>query len=364
MKKFYYAFCFLLAIGFMPESKAQDIHFSQFYMSPLNLNPAMTGVMECNQRLVANYRNQWSSVLRSNAFSTYSVSYDHKIPSGRDDYFGVGAAFWGDQAGESNFSTYQGKIAGSFSKFMSGGRDYNSYLVVGAEFGLAQRGIDLSRLRWGTQHDGSGGWDSSLPSNETFDRDNFLFADIGVGLLWFTTWRDGRSIYFGAAAHHVNRPNQSFFNDNSIELYTKYTLHGGAETPLSSQFSLIPNVVAMFQGPSFQLNGGLSSRFQIGARGDNQSFQIGAWVRLVNNYTWGVTAQDPEPPVVNEDIKLGADAIILTSRFDFEYFGIGFSYDINVSDLSRATNGNGAFEFSIIYNICGPERRGVYCPRF
>ena len=33
---------------------AQDIHFSQFYSSPLNLNPALTGVMNCNQRVVAN----------------------------------------------------------------------------------------------------------------------------------------------------------------------------------------------------------------------------------------------------------------------------------------------------------------------
>ncbi|HNM24595.1 MAG TPA: type IX secretion system membrane protein PorP/SprF, partial [Saprospiraceae bacterium] len=47
--------------------QAQDIHFSQFYMSPLNLNPAMTGVMNCNHRIVANYRNQWSSILKQNA---------------------------------------------------------------------------------------------------------------------------------------------------------------------------------------------------------------------------------------------------------------------------------------------------------
>ena len=42
---------------------SQDIHFSQFYMSPLNLNPAMTGVMNGNIRLTGNYWNQWASVL-------------------------------------------------------------------------------------------------------------------------------------------------------------------------------------------------------------------------------------------------------------------------------------------------------------
>ncbi|MBL0100734.1 MAG: type IX secretion system membrane protein PorP/SprF [Saprospiraceae bacterium] len=57
---------------------AQDIHFTQFYMSPLNLNPALTGVMNCKTRMVANYRNQWAAVLAANAYNTYSVSYDQK----------------------------------------------------------------------------------------------------------------------------------------------------------------------------------------------------------------------------------------------------------------------------------------------
>lgn len=70
--------------------QAQDIHFSQFYMAPLFLNPAMTGVMNCNHRVIANYRNQWASILRSNAYNTYNVSYDNKMPVGRYDYLGVG----------------------------------------------------------------------------------------------------------------------------------------------------------------------------------------------------------------------------------------------------------------------------------
>ena len=39
--------------------KAQDIHFSQFNMSPGNLNPAFTGFFDGDVRGVANYRSQW-----------------------------------------------------------------------------------------------------------------------------------------------------------------------------------------------------------------------------------------------------------------------------------------------------------------
>ena len=63
MKKLYY----LMLGGLIMLSTdviGQDIHFSQFYMSPLTLNPALTGVMNCNTRFVGNYRNQWSPVIR------------------------------------------------------------------------------------------------------------------------------------------------------------------------------------------------------------------------------------------------------------------------------------------------------------
>jgi len=97
---------------------AQDIHFSQFYTSPLNLNPALTGMMRSSQRFVANYRNQWSASLGANAYNTYSVSYDQKIPVGTYDYFGIGGSFWGDVAGESRFGSTSGRVSASFSYYL------------------------------------------------------------------------------------------------------------------------------------------------------------------------------------------------------------------------------------------------------
>ena len=126
--------------------KAQDIHFSQFYLSPLNLNPAMTGVMNCNVRLVANYRNQWSSVLKANAFNTYSVSYDQRIAVGRYDFFGIGGSFVGDSAGESDFSTIQGKLSLSYAKKMGGYRAKSHYLSFGADVGITQTSVDFQNL--------------------------------------------------------------------------------------------------------------------------------------------------------------------------------------------------------------------------
>ena len=326
---------------------AQDIHFSQFYMSPLNLNPAMTGVMNCNHRIVANYRNQWASVLKQNAYNTYSASYDQKLAVGRYDYFGLGGTLWGDKAGESEFATLQARLSGSYAKKMGGYRRKAHYLVFGADLGVSQRSINSQALKWPSQNDGQGRYDPTQPG-EIIDDPNFMFLDMSAGILWFSVFDEDNNFYFGGAFNHLNRANQSF-GDQNIPLYSKFTFHAGGEFMVGKRFGLIPGVVTFFQGPSFQVNAGNSFKFLLGnSRRYHQAFQIGAWARVANKLESG---------------KL-VDAFILSTRFDYEQFTIGFSYDINTSSLYTASNGNGAFEFSLVYKICGPERRGVYCPNF
>ena len=327
---------------------AQDIHFTQFYMSPLNLNPALTGVMNCKTRMVANYRNQWSAVLAANAYNTYSVSYDQKIPVGREDYFGIGGSLWGDVAGESRFGTTQGRVSLSYSKKMAGYRKKASYLVIGADAALTSRSISDNDLRWPSQITGDG-FDPTRPNNEpNFNDLDFLYADIAAGLLWFSVIDNNTNWYFGAALHHLNRPNVTFLGDE-VNLYSRYTLHAGLQFEIARKISMLPFGVYMAQGPHRSLNAGTNFRFAMGpSRTTNQSFEVGAWYRVGNKVQGG----------------LHSDAVILSSRFNYEQFGIGFSYDINVSGLRQASAANGSFEFSLIYNICGPESRGVYCPRF
>ena len=337
---------------------AQDIHFSQFYMSPLNLNPALTGVMNCNQRVVANYRNQWASVLKGDAFSTYSVSYDQRIPVGRYDYFGIGGTLWGDVAGSLDFQTLKAQISASYSKRLGGYRDKSHYLVAGVDAGIAQRSIDFLKAEWGQQ--GTGGvFDPGANSGEAgnWNRDNFIFGDFSVGMLWFSILNKDNNVYAGAAFSHLTQPDISFseeppanaFEEEARRYLSKYTVHAGGEFKMTDRIYLIPGAVLLFQGPSFEFNAGSSVRFNFGnSRIAEQTFQLGAWMRLANKASGA----------------LSSDAIIFSTRFDYDQFGIGFSYDINISDLKVASNSNGAFEFSLIYNFCGNEKRNVYCPKF
>lgn len=329
---------------------AQDIHFSQFYQSPLNLNPALTGVMNCTQRFVANYRSQWAGVAGgANAYNTYSASYDQKIAVGQTDYFGVGGTFWGDVAGELNFGTTQGRLSGSFAKFMGGDRKSSNYLSVGVDAALTQRRVRDFDARWPSQHNGNGGFDAGLPG-EVINNPDFLFLDLSAGLIWFSVLDENNSFYAGAAIGHLNQANISFLNDD-VSLYNKYTVHAGGEFAMGESMSILPGAIALFQGPHREYNGGANVRFKLGdGRTAGQFFQVGAWMRMANNF----------------DGSLTSDAIILLARLESGNYGVGFSYDWTISELTNGAAGTpvGAFEFSFTYLICNDLNRGVYCPTF
>jgi len=337
---------------------AQDIHFSQFYLSPLNLNPAMTGMMDCTHRLTGNYRSQWQSVLGNDAFKTYSVSYDMRVPVARYDNFGWGLSLWGDRAGALSFSTMEARTHFAYSKRIAGGRKRATYLAAGAEAGIAQRTIDFLNAQWGAQND-AGSFDPGLSTEEEerFYNNNFLFADLSGGLLLYSVLNENTNFYIGGVFSHLNRANQSFENENDEgenfeAYYSKLTIHAGGEVMLTDRLGLVPGIVIFDQGPAFELNAGTSVKFKMGSRykrgGNTQAFHLGLWGRMSNRLDSGIWM----------------DALILSTRFDFNQFTLGFSYDVNVSSLQVASNSNGGYELSLVYKICNEDRRGVICPEF
>src|SRR3982750_1309923 len=55
----------------------QDPSFSQFFSSPLNINPALTANINSDWRLISNLRDQW--IGPAAPYMTGSISYDRKI---------------------------------------------------------------------------------------------------------------------------------------------------------------------------------------------------------------------------------------------------------------------------------------------
>ncbi len=111
--------------------KAQDPHFSQFFASPLTLNPAFTGKFDGTWRLAANHRDQWPSIPK--AYVTTSASIDFPILKSRipeSDVFGVGISGVSDASANSQLKLNYGSVSMSYHKAL----DENGYNTIGAGF--------------------------------------------------------------------------------------------------------------------------------------------------------------------------------------------------------------------------------------
>ena len=144
---------FLLAV---PAARAQDPGFSQFFASPLTLNPALTGKFNGVDRVAGNYRNQWPSI--QNAFITSTISVDAPILRGKlpdNDTWGIGFMAMTDKAANSVLTSNYFSFSTAYHKSL----DEDGYHQIGVGFQgtYANHSLDGTRLTFedGLQLDGS-----------------------------------------------------------------------------------------------------------------------------------------------------------------------------------------------------------------
>ena len=312
------------------------------------MNPALNVVYEGRLRFIANYRDQWSSVLHDVPFRTIAAHLDYRFMVARNDYFAIGINAMQDKAGLSHLQRVKGNLNAAFMKYLGGGRKKSYYLVAGVQAGLGQHSLDWSDLWFSEQYDvGNEVIDFNLPSGETENRKGDLFPDFNAGLLWYTI-TENSSFYIGGAIYHINRPNISIFEGSNDPLLRRYVGHLGGEIAMNEHLSLLPAAAAYFQGPSTDINIGTNLRYTSGDQND-LALRIGAWAH--------VTAKE------NNGYSL--EAFTITAMLEMQSWMLGLSYDINTSQLIPASNSRGAFEASFIYLVPEKQRRSkVKCPKF
>ena len=191
---------------------AQDTHFSQFYASPLNLNPALTGISDGAYRVAGIYRNQDRSF--TTPYITYSGSFDIKLLQNllKNDVFGVGGLFVGDKSGDGVLTMNTGMLSLSYHKSL--GKEHNHFIGIGLQGGYVQKSVDIARLTFPDQHV-SGNFDLSQPNHENLSKSKVSYFDLNVGILHQSWIKPGEvGIFTGLSIYHLTSPKESFYNDN------------------------------------------------------------------------------------------------------------------------------------------------------
>lgn len=326
---------------------AQDIHFSQFFSSPLTLNPALTGAFNGNIRGIVNYRNQWNSFA---PFNTFGASVDANFGSSflKTDLMGIGLNAYSDVAGDTRYSSTQVNLTFAYIKTM-GDRYHRSYLSAGFQGGYAQKSIDYLAMTFASQFDGVY-YDPTLGTGESIGFDTKGYLDLSAGLMWYLVPREDKvSMYIGASMYHVNQPNQSIGAQND-KLYMRTSAHACAQIPVGELTSLVPAVMVVFQGPYTEYFGGTNLKFYLqGMKWSSNAISFGIWQRVVGDV----------------EAATKAESTAISARLDYDKISLGLSYDVNISSLSEASKNNGGPEISLTYISSLPQKaRKIPCPKF
>ncbi len=326
-------------------TKAQDIHFSQFYYSPMNSNPALTGVFPEDIRFSGIYRKQWGAV--PVPYLTFSGAFDTKIFSGLSDsgYFGAGLLFNYDKqgfgsAGGPELQLMQLTLSGSYTQRLN---DHN-FLTAGVQVGTLNRGFVVDGLSFENQYNGDI-FVPGLPSRENFDQTSITFLDYSAGINWHIQTESGLSVNVGAGLFHLTKPKQNFYNQSESRLPMRQSFNLIGKIPLATLWSMHVALLVHKQGVYNETLFGGAFEYQLNTqRGQELSLQLGTNFRHAGE----------------------SDAVIPTFGVRYLSWQLGISYDINVSQFKAATNGNGGPEIALIYTITKVKPPGIFkaCPIF
>jgi type IX secretion system PorP/SprF family membrane protein len=335
--------------------KAQDQHFSQFYASPLNLNPALTGTFDGKYRLSVNYREQGRNLLNQ-PYVTFATAMDlrfniDKLGKGQQkDAFGLGFRFLNDRNATVNYFTNNMAVTGAFHKALSKYGD--EFLSVGVELGVGQRNVNYDNFTFQDQFNGSNGYTGVTAEN--FPQNNFSYTDIAVGLNYSRAPKGEIGFFAGGSIYHILQPEISFYargtNNQDVfltsRLNRKYSAYLNLQIPLNSSISVSPRVFGYLQGKHLAANAGANFRFLVDEI-KGAALHLGGWASPVRNF----------------DNKFSMDAIVSMVGIEYSNFLIGFSYDARWGALSYAGRRTGAFEISIAY-LGNYDNETVLCPKF
>ena len=324
--------------------QSQDLHFSQWFNSPLTTNPANTGfIPDADYRIGANFRNQYVNIL-SVPYKTISIYGDMQLLRERfeNGWLGLGGVLLRDVAGSGNLTST--KAYGSLAYHQMIG--YSSLLTAGFNVGWANKHIDVSRLKLPDQFNkATGFFDAGIPSSVVFDNANTSYMDIQLGMNYAYFPSENLYLNGGFSVHHINRPKETFFASSSNfdnRLARRYI--GFLNATIKMSDVVILNPMAYYSNQS------KASEFVVGG-----------------NFNYNLSG-DGVVQLSGGLYYRSSDAVIPMLGFQWNDFRMTFTYDVTASSLSKYNNSRGAVEFSLVKHgffseFTGSKRQSL-CPTF
>lgn len=305
-------FSIVICVFFFGELKSQDIHFSQYYASPLTLNPALAGKFNGLYRITGIYRDQWRNLNPGGSaiFMTPSVAVDFSLLKNKlkTDALGIGIHAVNDIDGE--FEQYVVGLSLAYHKGLDPNNKYHLSLGLQGNYINDRLGLNGETVFQDMIDNPSLAVSADFPNIATTP--DHLF-DVNAGLFFDANFSKKVTFYAGGTFFHLPRPQRDYISSDTVgtaETPWRWVAHGGLEFLLNDRFYIIPG--ALYQrteNENEEINFGVTFGYDfMQKRGKQMILFLGGW------YRWD-------------------DAVIAKAGIDFQNFRISGAYDITLSQL-------------------------------
>ncbi|MCC7245671.1 MAG: PorP/SprF family type IX secretion system membrane protein [Saprospiraceae bacterium] len=334
---------FLVGLLASVSATAQDIHFTQFNMSPMTLNPAMIGKFEGTVRLGGIFRGQWASVIgASDQYKTPAAWADAPIIRGfrKKDWVGLGLSVVADKAGVLGLTNTGGKLGASYHLALD--KKGKTYLSVGFNYGSVNRKINRDKAEFGKGLETGNVKGDYDYMQLALEKQNYTDAD--AGLMLSAQLNKTMDFNLGFGMFHLLEPEFSLLDSSGTKrkINRRPLVHGQFNMKLNDRFTVSPQ----FQ---FQTMAG-SDEIQVQAMG---GYLFNPERDITLRFGAGYRLSDAVQAIVGAQIK---------------NLQVGLAYDINTSDLNAASNYRGGFELAANYIVKiykkAQAKPKILCPRF
>lgn len=313
---------------------AQDIHYTNFGYSPLNISPALTGMFPGDYRAGLSFRNQWQNVPVS--YNTFLAAFDAKLGNHEkaQQPWRVGAVVSYDQAGYSQLSNSSIYMTGAYLKGLS----KKDFLSAGIALGFNQRAFKTGDLTWDDQYFERQFNSNIISADAAIFDERISYPDLSAGLNYHHQKPGKRaSLDIGGGYFHINNPKRNFRSEPSVRLEARYTGYFMANIEMSRYFDLLVEGLAQWQGPHRQFLGTVGGRLYLVEK-RTEVFALSAGVSI-----------------------RGIDAFSPNIGLIYNRWKVAVNFDSNFSPFTAATRRVGGPEINVVYIFTKvPPAR--YCP--
>ncbi|GAL86685.1 hypothetical protein CHU_1635 [Sporocytophaga myxococcoides] len=320
---------------------SQDIQYSQFYANVLYLNPAFAGNAHA-LRGIYHQRVQWPALNAKYITSHFSIdNYFNKANSG------VGFMVYKDWQGASTIASTEAAFQYAYELHLTQQHSFRA----GIQTSYVSRYIDYSGLYFPDQYDSYGylGKQTSQP----FQNDQVQYLDFSSGGIFYSD-----HYWIGATYAHMNRPNQSFYGEDSrlpykLDFIAGYRLdietrNVNKEINQGRDIYITPTAHYKSQGKSDQIDLGVYFLYD--------HLITGLWYRgipLLKHYRWQLQNNE---------------SMVILAGWRVNGLSISYSFDHTVSKLAPAhTGGSHELNITYLYELTRKRKKiikKIPCPHF